>query len=65
MCTVGISTFTCPIARGLIWSIEMGPVTGESLVAILGGLLRKTQGHNIPVFRQLLDAKALAKEEKV
>ncbi|MCX6647839.1 MAG: hypothetical protein NTV61_00390 [Candidatus Bathyarchaeota archaeon] len=44
--------------------MERGPVTGESLADILGGLLKKTPGHSDPVFRQSLDVGVWSREGK-
>jgi DGQHR domain-containing protein len=58
----GIRAFTLLFARVYQLAKESGPVTGESLAAILGGLLKKTQGHGNPVFRQPLNVGVWSRE---
>jgi DGQHR domain-containing protein len=58
----GIRAFTLLFASVYKLSTERGPVTGESLAAILSGLLKRTPGHSNPAFREPLDASALLME---
>jgi DGQHR domain-containing protein len=53
----GIRAFTLLFAKVYKMSAENGPATGETLTGILGGLLKKTQKHKSPAFRQPLDAR--------
>ena len=59
----GIKAFTLLFAKAYKLSMERGPVTGESLAAVLGGLLKKTPGHSNTLFRQPLSEGALSKEK--
>ncbi len=52
----GIRVFTLLFAGVYKMAMEKGPVTGESLREVLGGLQRETRGHSEAMFRRGLDA---------